>query len=276
MVRNRSDSELWDRLYNGFYNEICKSCFHLMHERAEIGQPEPIPYIGPNFIKDEHRLMFVGIETYGNTIRKDFNETRYNPFEQNHLENLFFKRKSGGIQNSPFWNWVNFISTKVLSPGNPEEAFSRIAYSNLHKCQLRRKGSTDDDFYKPSYQFDEDLSRNCINKAGWIYREIDAIEARNVIIFAGRRYNGLLAKIFLGYDVDTSIRKFNYDKFDLLPNQRENWKDRDIFVHLRNGSRRFIVTNHPQGTPSLIRDEIVRIIKENDWSGSETWDMPKF
>jgi hypothetical protein len=251
-----NDNKLWDSLYNHFRDERCENCFNAINSNARIAQPEPIPYIGPNFKKDKHRLMFVGIETYCNKPRDKFSDTEYGVFDQKQIEDLFFKRKESGITNSPFWNWVNSIATEVLSPGNPEDAFSRIAYSNLNKCQSRRKDASEADFCDSSYKLSETLSRNCIQWQRWIFKEIDKIDARNIIVFAGRKKGGLLARIFLNYNGNEALSKFEYSD--------GSRKDLDLFIHLRKGGRRFIITNHPQGTPDELRREIVRILKEND------------
>jgi len=278
MVRNLSNEGLWNRIYDRFDNEVCRNCCEHILSFRDMSKPQPIPYIGPNFYKDERRLMFVGIETYCNwPPRKGRSKTGYCEFGTAQVERLFFRKSPevSGIEYSPFWEWVRIISTEVLSHNkNHVEAFTRIAYSNLHKCQSKRKGSTRDDFCRSSYQITEELSRNCIQKAGWIYREIDEIKAKNIIIFSGRKNQGLLARLFLGDDEGRLLKKFDYGNYDLPPSQREKRKSRDIFVHLRDGARRFIVTNHPQGTPSEIRNEIVRIIKEDDWGKAEGWRMP--
>jgi hypothetical protein len=243
-----------------------------------MSKPQPIPYVGHDFHNDEHRLMFVGIETYCNwPPRKDCGKTGYSVFGTAQVERLFFRRSPeiSGIEYSPFWEWVKVISKEVLSPEKKTEAFARIAYSNLHKCQSRKKGSTRDDFCSSSYQSTKRLSENCIRKAGWIYREIKEIEPKNVIVFAGRKNQYRLARLFMNDEEGKLLRKFDYGNYELTPSQYEERNERDLFVHLRDGSRRFIVTNHPQGTPNEIRSEIVRIISEDDWSMAEDWKMPK-
>ncbi len=278
MVKNLSDKELWSKLYDGFDNDVCKNCCSLILSSRDMSMPQPIPYIGPNFFKNERRLMFVGIETYCNwPPRRDCTKTCYCKFPTAQVERLFFSRSRevSGIRYSPFWEWVRNISTEVLSPErSSKEAFTRIAYSNLHKCQSRKKGSTEEDFCRSSYQTAPKLSINCIQKGGWIYREIEEIGAKNIIVFSGRKNQHQLAKLFLGFHKDGTLRTFDYDGYDLTSSQREVRKDRDLFVHLADGTRRFIITNHPQGTPNEIRDEIIRIVKEDDWSESEAWRMP--
>jgi hypothetical protein len=221
--------------------------------------------------------MFVGIETYGNwPPRKDCEKTGYDAFSTAQVERLFFRKSTNksGIEYSPFWNWVNVISTEVTSPKkDPQEAFRCIAYSNLHKCQVR-DGSTKKDFDESSYQIDKVSFRNCIQRAGWIYKEIEEIGAKNIVVFSGRKEENLLARIFLGNDEYRTLKTFDYSNSCVTPKQCEKWKGRDLFVHLRDGNRRFIVANHPQGTPEPVRKEIIRIIGEDDWSTAEAWKMP--
>lgn len=152
------------------------------------------------------------------------------------------------------------------------DTFKHIAYSNLIKCQSRRKGV---DFRESSYDLSTKLAENCVKKAGWIYREIEKIEAKNVILFTGRRNEYYLARLFLDEWEGKMIRKFDYSNYDLPKAFLKRGKDRNLFVHLRDGTRRFILTNHPQGTPNMISDEIVRIVGEDDWTGSVNWKMPR-
>ena len=235
-ARNLSNKELWRKIYDGFNNETCRKCCQQAFSSSRyMSNPQPVPYIGPDFLQSEHRLMFVGIETYSNwPPRKNCKKIGYSKFSTAQVERLFFRKspKKSGIAYSPFWNWVNLISTEVLSPKkDPQEAFRRIAYSNLHKCQVR-DGLTKDDFDESSYQIDEKSFRNCIQGAGWIYQEIEKIGARNIVVFAGHKEENLLAKIFLGDDDARLLKTFDYDNFNVTPEQREKWKHRDLFVHL--------------------------------------------
>lgn len=267
---NLSNEELWNQIYERFDNKACKDCCNHMLSFRDMSYPQPIPFIGPNFGKDIYRLMFVGIETYCNNTRDDPKETEYDIFYTEQVENLFFESKPEENGCSPFWKWVRKISEEVLEKSS-EEAFKHIAYSNLHKCQSREKGG---DFCSPDYEIIEELSTNCIQKAGWLYREIEKIGAKNVILFSGRACDFLLAKLFLGDIKGALIRKFDYSNCDLEQNVLKKRKDRDLFIHLRDRDRRFIITNHPQGTPREIRNEIIRIIKDNDWSSAVDWKLP--
>jgi len=267
---NLSNEEFWNHIYRKFDNKICNDCCKHITSFRNMSNPQLIPYIGPDFGKDIHRLMFVGIETYCNNKRDNCKEMEYDIFDTDQVESLFFEREPEENGYSPFWKWVRRISEEVLEKES-EDAFRHIAYSNLHKCQSRRR---EGDFCSSSYEIIEELSRNCIQRAGWIYLEIGEIGAKNVIIFSGRAHECLLARLFLGDNEGRLVRKFDYSNYDLKQSVLEKRKDRDLFVHLRDGVRRFIITNHPQGTPLKIRDEIIRIIKYNDWSNATDWKLP--
>ncbi len=230
-----------------------------------------MPYIGPNFHKDSHRLMFVGIETYCNDLRKEYSNTDYGKFSTKYIKELFIDKKvtdSKGIKRySPFWGWVNSISTEVLST-SAENAFTRIAYSNLNKCQSRKKGATEKDFCDSPYRLTEELSRNCIQKQKWIYQEIIApeVDAQNIIVFAGKKNDYALARLFLGDGYDDLLNTFTYEDNSI--------KRKDLWIHLKSGHRRIIITNHPQFTPDDIRRRIIKIIQNNVISPTE-WPIPK-
>ena len=130
-------------------------------------------------------------------------------------------------------------------------------------------------FDTSQYELYKELFLNCIRKAGWIYREINRIGAKNVVLFSGRANECELARILLTDDEGKLLKKFDYSKYDFTEEIMRKWTNRDLFIHLKDGTRRFIVTNHPQGTPTEIRDEIVRIIKSNDWDNSVQWRMPE-
>lgn len=169
MTINLSDEDFWRKIYDGFNSENCKSCCKQVLSFRDMSKPQPMPYIGPHFYETEHRLMFVGIETYCNwPPRKDCNTTGYSEFGTAQVRRLFFRSSPeiSGINYSPFWQWVNIVSTEILSDKRkPEEAFPRIAYSNLHKCQSRKKGSTLEDFCSSSYQTSMVLSRKWHSKS---------------------------------------------------------------------------------------------------------------
>jgi len=262
---NLSNEELWTKIYGGFRNKICNSCCKHIVSFRDMSYPQPLPYVGPDFGKDDYKLMFVGIETYCNNRRDNCEETEYDVFPTEQVKSLFFEMEPENNGYSPFWKWVRRISEQVLQM-EAEDAFKHIAYSNLHKCQSRKRGG---DFCSSDYAIREELSVNCIQKAGWIYHEIEKIGAKNIIVFSGRAHKCLLARIFLGDIEGTLMRRFDYNNFGSTHSRR-----RDLFVHLRDEARRFILTNHPQGTPHEIRDEIIRIIRQNDLSSAENWSMP--
>ncbi len=263
MKRNFSDKELWNKIYANFDNEICRKCCQQIFSSSPakyISKPQPMPYIGPDFRRSKQHLMFVGIETYGNwPPRKCLQNRGYCEFGTAEVERLFFERQKekSRIKYSPFWRWVKEISMEVTSPTkDPQEAFRRIAYSNLHKCQVR-DGPTRKDFDDRKYQLDELSFRNCIQRAGWIYKEIEEIGATNIVVFSGTKKKNLLARIFLGKDQELA-----------------KWKGRYLFVHLKDGKRRIIVVNHPHGTLKAVRKRIAKTIREDDWSTARAWKMP--
>jgi len=180
MGENLSTKDFRDRLYGGFKDKTCEKCFETNINKVSISQPDPIPYIGPNFQQDKHRLMFIGIETYCNDPRKSFSQTEYGKFPTETIKEYFINRSVSDSKErktySPFWGWVNSISTDILSPGNPEEAFTRIAYTNLNKCQSRKKDASEEDFCESNYRITEEMSRNCIQKQKWVFKEITAKE----------------------------------------------------------------------------------------------------
>ena len=266
MVKNFASKELWNKIYNRFENEICKNCFDCIPASRSMTFPEPIPFIGPNYFGSKHRLMFVGIETYSRkTKRESRDKIGYEKFKTEQIENLFYGKKESGIKYSPFWEWIRVISTKVFST-DLATAFSQIAYSNLHKCQARKIGSDPDD---SNYQLVKNLSRKCIKEAAWIFHEIEEIKPKNIIIFAGRKENCWLARLLLNNSDENILTKFNYDNYKLSIDDRRKRKNRDLFVHIKDGDRRFIITNHPQGTPNEIREEIIKIIKQDYWTAPE-------
>jgi hypothetical protein len=268
---NLSRENLWNQIYNGFNNDVCKTCCNDILPVRDMSKSQPIPYVGPSFGKDIYRLLFVGIETYDNEKRDNCEGAKYGEFDTGQVRDLFFETNPEDNGYSPFWKWVKKISQDVLEMG-PEDAFRHIAYSNLHKCQSWKKGW---DPSSPNYQIMEELSINCIQKADWLYREIKKIEAKNIILFSGRRNDCLLARLFLNDNEGGLIRKFDYSRYNLDEKTLKKRSCRDLFIQLRDGARRFIVTNHPQGTPSEIRDEIVRIIKWDDWKNAIDWKLPK-
>ena len=266
---NNLAQDFGERIYRNFDNEICKQCFQqATSNNLNLSNPQPLPYVGSIFPDDEKRLMFVGIESYSNRTRECIEDLEPDVFDTEQVENLYFGNKESGVKYSPFWEWVRVISTEIIAPKNLDKkskleyAFPRIAYSNLHKCQnWKAKNGSD----TTTYNLFEPLSENCIQKARWIHKEIETIKPKIVIVFAGTRsLRGLdffLARLFLCGKIRL-METYRYDN---------NWikrNSRDLLLKAKNNDTRFIVTSHPQGTPNVLRNEIIRIIKENDWDGS--------
>lgn len=223
-----------------------------------MSHPEPIPYIGTKFYDEKKfRLMFIGIESYSNSPRKPGEKMQCQPFDTKQIRALFLKNsEESGITNSPFWNWVNEISTRVLNE-EPEEAFTKIAYSNLHKCQSRKNK---EDFDDPTYQLYPKLSQFCIKEEGWILREIEKINPKNVIIFSGVKQDRLLAKLLLEKIFPGEDREITTFDCRLYTKEHKDRCKKDIFIRFKKNSRRYIITNHPQGSPDEIKEEIIRKI----------------
>jgi len=262
----------WEDIYKNLNKGICRTCYQEVvgSSKRNLGRLQPIPYVGALFGDRKERLMFIGIESYSSEKRRSEEDWEFDEFKTQQVEDLYFGRKGSGVEYSPFWEWVRVISTKILSPehldkkGKLEYAFPRIAYSNLHKCQNWRANQ---DSSKTTYNLIEMLSTNCIKRARYVYDEIKKINARHVIVFAGTKRSEtlgfFLARLFLGYE-NKSIQTYRYSEPEW---QKRNGKD--ILIKMKDNERRFIVTNHPQGTPTEIRDKIIRIIKENDWEDAE-------
>jgi hypothetical protein len=276
--------KLWDRIYKGnsqvnFNGEMCKNCCTDLLRSHAVSFPQPFPYIGSFFFFSKYRLLFVGSESFGNNPRGKENpklEVDYGPFlridDDDSLDEEFWGHIIKENSESNFWKWVINISINLEGekPNNQEikdnEALYHMAYSNLLKCQVRpRKDEKEDKITlnNSTYQRNKKVINNCITTAQWIYREIEEIDARNVIIFAGSENNGL-ARAFLKFEPERALTKFKNTAFYL-----EN---------LQDGDRRIIVTNHPSARgryrpPDDLRDEIVKIIK-SDVRG-KAWSMPK-
>lgn len=261
-----------DHVYEDFDNETCRRCYQeVRSSKRTLSRPQPFPYVGSNFYDSEKRLMFIGIESYSNQNRKSIEDLEPNIFETEQVERLYFGKKESGIKYSPFWQWVRVISTEILAPKNLDKdnklkyAFTRIAYSNLHKCQNRKENSSPN---KSTYQLLKTLSWNCIKDARWIYREIDAIKPKHIIVFAGSKRLGtrdfFLARLFSKHE-EKKIKTYKYAN----QSRKKKRKGKDFILKKKDDEKKFIVTNHPQGTPTEIRTEIIRIIKENNWEDAE-------
>ena len=88
------------------------------------------------------------------------------------------------------------------------------------------------------------------------------------MLFLGYADDCYLSKLFI--QNETGIETYDYSNYGL---DSESFSKGKI-VQLRDGDRRFILTNHPQLTPTIVRDEIIRIIKEDDWTDAINWKMP--
>jgi predicted protein tyrosine phosphatase len=277
--------KFWDRIYkfndSNFYSKVCKNCCTDLLRTHAMSLPQPIPYVGSFFFFSKYRILFVGRESFENKPRDKENpglNVDYDPFlsvnDNDSLDQEFWDHITQNNSGSNFWRWVINISTKLEGEKsgkqllNPQDALAHIAYSNLFKCQVRYRSPNDKQDDKTilkdwRYHKNEKVIHNCIEIAQWIYHEIEELDARNVILFAGSESSGL-ARAFLSFGPEKVLNKFKNSIFYL-----EN---------LYDGKRRIIITNHPSalGTyrpPDDIADEIVKIVS-NDVKG-EIWSMPK-
>lgn len=271
MFGNLADS-YWNNIYKDLDKKICRRCYQEVtgSSRRSLSRFQRIPYVGSNFRNSEKRLMFVGIESYSGEKRQIDEDWEPDEFKTEQVANLYFGKKESGVKFSNFWEWIRVISTEILSPknldktGKLEYAFPRFAYSNLHKCQSWEENQDSDN---TTYNLIETLSLNCIKKTRCIYNEIKRINAKHIIVFAGTKgsktQDFFLARLFLGYG-NKSIQTYKYS----MPKwQKRN--GRDILIKLKDNERRFIVTNHPQGTPIEIRKRIIKILKQDYWDDAE-------
>ena len=207
--------------------------------------------------------MFVGIETYGNIPRHSL-KTSYDEgkFGENRTWEHFEGRNGDG--RGAFWRWLREITKRIYDNDNLEYLMSKIVYTNLHKCQVRPgKNATEDEFDVSKYYLEPNSLKHCIQDARWIHKEIDYLNPKNIVIFSGRKYDGLIARILyesLG-GKPNEITYFPYRNYGITPNEQ---KKKDIFMHFKDAhARRYIITNHPQYTSPLIKEEIIKIIKQN-------------
>lgn len=234
--------------------------------------PVPIPYIGEKFFDEKSKkILFVGLESYEGKRMEDEYQIPYydDDFDDEQIEHLYFTADNG---RSVFWKWVKIITESVY--GREDDSFKFIAWSNLHKCQVRDKPKFDS-----KYEFYEEVSRNCIAQARWIFKEIEILNPDNVVVF-GHGPDKELVKIFLN-DHGDYLSYLDISDSKLSIEKKEYWKNRCLFTHLFDSNKNinFIFTLYPKSyvnsiVAETIRNKIIRIITSNFRKEAKEWVMP--
>lgn len=259
-LSERYRSKLYEqKSMNIFNNEICNTCRkENLDKKRHMGYPVPLNYIGENFSSDEYKILFIGKESYGgNEIHKGEILKDYDPFNYKRTRDLYFNLDEDD-NYSPFWGWVCEITERVLRKG--EDSFDHIAWSNLMKCKI----SNIDLDSSPCLLVGK-RDKYCIQDAKWVFKEIKEIKPKNIVVFSGVDKDFRLAKLFLR----------NEDFINELDKSNKLTDRKLFFSHLRNGDQRIIITNHPQYSHPSLKEKIINVISNNDWSDSVEWQIPK-
>lgn len=271
-INNLSNEDVWKKIYSDFNDRKCKNCQKNTSKKRKISLPQPIPYIGPNFTSDKYKMMFIGKDTYNNQLYNKKSKKKISYFETETVEDLYNSDKG------PFWVWVREISSKVLK--KKENVLPYLAYTNLLKCQIRK-----DTLKNPNWKYYEPAAIYCIQKLGWIYKEISYVKPKNVIIFIGTDRDYALTKLFLKTENGELIKKFDFSRYK-IKKINKRFSDNFLFVHIKEHQTktRFILTIHPgaYGTyfPSemkeIVKRKIITIVQNDNWNDAIDWEMPRF
>jgi len=255
------------KIYGNNYNKLinsddCKNCRkYCKNNNLKQSHPVPLNYVGCEFNNDKYKILFVGLEAYYlNKYKKKCtiknrqipDPTRYY-FDDYDMDQLFFE------ENSNFWRWVRNISKEVIK--KDDNSFNYIAWTNLHKCKVHEKTIA-----VPGYTPNPEISKNCIKNCKWVFKEINILQPKNVVIF-GTGSNGMLPEMFF------QLNSSNFDTVNNLYFIRKIDKIKKI---------KFIQTYHPNyldhlssKNKKLILNEIIESIQNDKLMIKfSEWNLP--
>ncbi|HZK54253.1 MAG TPA: hypothetical protein VFC84_08685 [Desulfosporosinus sp.] len=237
-------------------NDTCKNCKLEAEKRFEwISEPLALWHVGEEFLEDNLRVVFVGKPHRGEPWTPD-EDSRYEG------KNQLVKTNSStyGIAENcatwlfhtgkgPYWRYTKEITAGLF--GNEETAWDKIAMSNLIKCTVSNKED----------KTTESMKQKCVNELGIIWKELQLIGAKNVIIYSGPSYDHVISDDLMRKFWDVERIDEKTDNKHRIPVGRKNclWWDREII--LKSGEMlRILRVSHPE---RMRKNDYVKNI--SDW-----------
>jgi hypothetical protein len=210
-------------------------------DRGWISKPLGIWHVGEQFGDDELRIIFVGKPHRGEPWAGT-NKTRYSGsnllVENEHSKYAIAENRATELYHKaswPYWLYTKEIVTRIY--GDEKIAWDKIGFTNLVKCTV--SDNTDHTL--------DSMKQNCVMELGVIWKELEVLKAKNVILYLGPYYDYCISnEILYKYLGVERIDEKTDSKWSIPVGQKRClWWDRQLFLKT-GGSIRFLRVSHPE------------------------------
>lgn len=225
----------------------CRRCIAARREAGRICYgPHSLWHAGKRFQSDKYRVLFVGKcagGEVGEPTSYGFRDTRKDAAD-------YFMGNP-----SAFWRYTRTICGEVF--GNEDEAWERIAMTNLVKCHNQDAGGKNRNPTKK-------MQDCCLKQMGVFWKEIKILQPRLIVFYTGE-----------GFDRCIDPYRTGDDFRDIADRQDPLWWHR---AFLKNGriSQEFLRTAHPgfKPKPQFVGD-VAEWIRDADRRWAASRDEPR-
>lgn len=234
-------------------NEICKKC---KSENKGIGKSVGIWQYGEEFENSEYKVLFVGKTAVTNEKDDTIFSSRKTDgkFDENHDSYFDSEKRYETYANnandlfnenySAYWSYVKAIANELYE----NEAWEKIAFSNIIKCNIRNENEA------PHDSTTESMKKYCALDNKVLINEIKEIKPNNIIFMVGNSYKEIVRKTFenlggfetiIEHEIKIGAKKMPYWEFKIKID--------------KNNTIKCLLVGHPE---RLKKDEYVNKIVE--------------
>jgi hypothetical protein len=212
-------------------NEYC-SCCKNSEVALKLAGPISFFHIGLNFENDQHKIVFVGKNTWYdiNGFKRDKVKIKgkcYANATKNGLSSL--KREKNTHSN--YWGYIIDIIKELY--GNVETGMENIACTNIIKCNTTGEDGKADD------KTPKEIRDSCVD-SGIFQKEIEIMKPKHIIFLTGTDYDDAIKNFDFGCSKVIDGRKTRLNDGKIVKWPRELYHNGKLKYHI-------LRTSHPQG-----------------------------
>lgn len=207
-------------------NKYCRDC----KKNSQLAGPISFFHVGSNFENDQHKIVFVGKNTWYD--QEGFNYERY-------LGQSFADARKNGRdslngmnnKNSNYWPYIRNIAEALY--GNFELGIENISVTNIIKCNTTGENTNSSD------NTPKNIKQKCIDSRIF-EKEIEIMKPKHIIFLTGTSY-------------DDEIKNINFSCSQAIDEENKRIDDGKIVWWTRklcdgeNLKYSILRTSHPQG-----------------------------
>jgi len=210
-------------------NTICQSCRKDVCEKNEfMSEPLSIWHVGQKYFESDVRILFVGKphrgEPYNSEENSDFPNLNNQLLEtEDYILGIAENLAAELFYNSgwAYWEYTKQILGKIFD--SVDEGWKKVAITNLIKCTNTK---TED-------KTEEIMKKNCIEKLGIVWKEIDILKPTNVVLYLGPDYDEFIENKMLKkfLNINKIEEVYNKDHFINIGNKKCRCWERNLLLN---------------------------------------------